>query len=223
MAEELTPLDQILQALARIAKDIPSVLESGRGFFDDEEDADDSAAVQQSKDTSNDLDHSGSSAMNSHAIISMNISSAFVTKLKDVARLNEEGKEALDAYAAAPTLAERLGMQYVLSLSISAKLGAFIETKEANCCFDDVYAQKIITKYAKAYVLSSTVKFYITCNPDHLLVQVLRSGGVMELPKEDDITGNTTLQSAVGRALVNACNQVKELVISSTSKATKQR
>ncbi|KAJ3990904.1 hypothetical protein F5050DRAFT_1813270 [Lentinula boryana] len=151
----------------------------------------------------------------------MDVSSAFVKKLKETVELADEAKETLDKYVQASTLAEQLTMQYALSLSIQGKINSMVEQQQANWKVSSSL-KKIITMYAKGYVLSSMARFYISCAPDRIIMNILRSSNVKELPTEDDITGNSILQSSIGRALTNVRNQAKDHILSTMSKAQKQ-
>ncbi|KAJ3738323.1 hypothetical protein DFH05DRAFT_1062896, partial [Lentinula detonsa] len=190
---------------------------SSDGLFDNDE-----LLTDPSQHTSNDIsqDQGWDDTGTSH-IISMGVSSAFVKKLKETVELADEAKETLDKYVQASTLAERLTMQYALSLSIQGKINSIVEQREANWKVSSSL-KKIITMYAKGYVLSSMARFYISCAPDRIIMNILRSSNVKELPTEEDITGNSILQSSIGRALTNARNQAKDHILSTTSKAQKQ-
>ncbi|KAJ3792240.1 hypothetical protein GGU11DRAFT_750308 [Lentinula aff. detonsa] len=154
--------------------------------------------------------------------VSMDITRAFIDKLKSVSNLSDDGNEALETYFQAPTLAERLGIQYASTLSIKLMLSRMVEEKEMNWAVSSDL-KKIVIKYVKAYLLSSMTKSYIHCAPERLIISALRAGRVRELPSEDDITANATLKSHIQRAFVTARSQIKNHILATTQYAPKSR
>ncbi|KAJ3713978.1 hypothetical protein DFJ43DRAFT_1215975 [Lentinula guzmanii] len=154
--------------------------------------------------------------------VSMDVTRAFIDKLKSVSNLSDDGNEALETYFQAPTLAERLGIQYASTLSIKLMLSRMVEEKEMNWAVSSDL-KKIVIKYVKAYLLSSMTKSYIHCAPERLIISALRVGRVRELPSEDDITANATLKSHIQRAFVTARSQIKNHILATTQYAPKSR
>ncbi|KAJ3982011.1 hypothetical protein F5890DRAFT_1556266 [Lentinula detonsa] len=150
----------------------------------------------------------------------MDLNPNFITRLKDTTSLTPEMREILDNYLQAPTLAERLAIHFTQTLTTQSLLHQLIEEKNVHW---EVSAalKKLISKYAKAYILSSMIKFYIKCAPEQTIVSALRASRVRDLPGEDDVTANSTLKSAASRALVTARAQVKDHIITTTAHAPK--
>ncbi|KAJ3780373.1 hypothetical protein GGU10DRAFT_380718 [Lentinula aff. detonsa] len=151
--------------------------------------------------------------------VSMDLSPAFIAQLKIKSQhLPPAAKAALETYLSAPSLAERLALHYIQNLSIENSLQQQAENQEANWAVSPTL-KKTIAKFAKAYMLSSTARYYIKCSPERIIVSAMRSTGVKNLPSEDDVSGCDILKSAASRALVTVRSQIKDTIVSTSEHA----
>ncbi|KAJ3782267.1 hypothetical protein GGU10DRAFT_335695 [Lentinula aff. detonsa] len=131
-------------------------------------------------------------------VVNMDLSPSFAAQLKSSANdLPLEMKEGLEQYI------QQLIREKDTHWAVSGSL------------------KKLIAKYAKAYMLSSTAKFYIKCNPEDIIVSALRANRVKDLPNEDDLTATDTLKSAVSRAVVQSRSTVKDHIMSTVRDTSK--
>ncbi|KAJ3987167.1 hypothetical protein F5890DRAFT_1551694 [Lentinula detonsa] len=156
--------------------------------------------------------------------VSMDLSPAFMKNIRSTPNLTVEGKEALDNYLQAPTLSERLALHFTQNIITQSLLQQILDNRQASWDVS-VSLKKVIAKYAKAYVLSSTAKFYIKCtpSPDKIIISALRASNVKDLPSEDEITSNSVLKSAVSRAITQARAALKDQIIATTAHSPKQQ
>ncbi|KAJ3722717.1 hypothetical protein DFJ43DRAFT_1140909 [Lentinula guzmanii] len=169
--------------------------------------------------------------------VSMDLSPAFMKNIRSTPNLTVEGKEALDNYLQAPTLSERLALHFTQNIITQSLLQQILDNRQASWDVS-VSLKKVIAKYAKAYVLSSTAKFYIKCTPspesgDPCAIgswvfartedSALRASNVKDLPSEDEITSNSVLKSAVSRAITQAHAALKDQIIATTAHSPKQQ
>ncbi|KAJ3998794.1 hypothetical protein F5050DRAFT_1710274 [Lentinula boryana] len=131
-------------------------------------------------------------------VVNMDLSPSFAAQLKSSANdLLPEMKEGLEQYI------QQLIREKDTHWAVSGSL------------------KKLIAKYAKAYMLSSTAKFYIKCNPEDIIVSALRANHIKDLPNEDDLTATDTLKSAVSRAVVQSRSTVKDHIMSTVRGTSK--
>ncbi|KAJ3727979.1 hypothetical protein C8R42DRAFT_639042 [Lentinula raphanica] len=154
--------------------------------------------------------------------VTMDLSSAFMERLKSMANLTPEAKGVLNRYLEAPTLAERLALHFTQNLVTQSLLQQLADNREASWEVS-VSLKKVIAKHAKAFVLSSTAKFYIKCtpSPDQILVSALRTSNLKDLPDEDDFAANAVLKSAVSHSLTQARSMLKDQIVATTSQCAK--
>ncbi|KAF5362805.1 hypothetical protein D9757_013673 [Collybiopsis confluens] len=155
-------------------------------------------------------------------VLNLDLSPAFVASLKaSAAEFTPDLNDALDRYLQTNNLAERLAAHFMSNLQTQSMIQSLVQEKDTHW---EVSAslRKLLAKYARAYMLSSTAKFYIKCNPEDIIVAALRVNRARDLPGENDPTANDTLKSSASRAIVQYRSTVKDhivLTVRSTSKS----
>ncbi|KAK0231659.1 hypothetical protein EDD85DRAFT_956445 [Armillaria nabsnona] len=129
--------------------------------------------------------------------------------IKQHKKFSRESIQDLDNFANAPMIEECLAIILAATLETCDAMVGLQEKKAAESWEIKDSLKKLVKRYAKAFILSSTAKTFTGKGSASSIVQALWVNNAKNLPAEEDAAGGNVLLSFISEELSSICLTVK--------------